>query len=81
MHGADIAAAFQHPEYDGLAGAALGPALADLGVLVLLLAADEGFVGLDVAAEGLVEGAGLRGVAETLEDEPSRLLRDPNVLG
>ena len=81
MHGADIAAAFQHPQYDSLTGAALRPALAVLGVLVFLLTANERLVGLYVAAQGLVEGACLRGVPKPLEHKPSRFLRDPEVFG
>ena len=55
VFGAKLAVAFDHAEHNSLTGAALRAALAVLGVLVLLLAANEGRIGLDLALERRIE--------------------------
>lgn len=71
-----------HDAHDGnLVRTALADRRLLMGMLVLLLAADKGFVGLHHALKRLVKGLGARGVAQAVQQEPRRLLRDLDVLG
>lgn len=55
VFGAKLAVPLDHAEHNSLAGAALRAALAVLGVLILLLAADESRIGLDFALKRRIE--------------------------
>lgn len=60
--------------------AALLAACALPSMIVLLLAADEVFIGLDFAVEGAVERLGFDRVAQPVSHEPSGLLCDTDIL-
>lgn len=81
MLGTKLAVTLDHAEDNGFAGAALRAGRFLVGMLVLLLAADVGRVGLNSSVERRVEGRGSGSMAEAMQDEPSRLLRDLEVLG
>lgn len=74
-----FAVALKHAQNGDLALAALLAASALPRVLVLLLAADEGFVGLDHAFERTVERLRFDRVAQAVGHEPSGFLRHAKV--
>jgi hypothetical protein len=79
-HGLGPAAALAHPKDRGLADRTAS-SLKLLGfVLVLFDPADEGLVNFDDASE-LAKVGTAAGFPQTMQDEPSRLLRDPDFLG
>lgn len=81
MRRAKLAIAFDHAEHDGLVGTALRTRRLLVGVLVLLLAADERRIGFNLAFQRRIERIGARRVAQAMQDEPRRLLSDFQVFG
>ena len=76
-----IAVTLDHAKDNGFTGATLRTGRLLVSVLVLLLAAHIGRVGFNSAIERRVEGRGSGSVTEAMQDEPSRLLRDFEILG
>lgn len=80
LHRAQFAVSFFQPKDDCLADAAASGVLAFRRVLVALFSAHECFVGLDRSRQRTVEGFCCRRVAEPMQHEPRRLLRDLDIL-
>lgn len=74
----DPAAPLPHADHRGLANGTTASVQLLRGVLILLLATDVGFI--DFNDTGQHRSVAATSLTEPLEDEPSRLLRDPNLL-
>ena len=74
--GAQLAVTLHNAHDRNLVCAALAARGPLMGVLVLLFAADVGFIRLNHAFKRLVERFGAGGMAEAMQHEPRRFLRD-----